>query len=165
MKKRICILGSTGSIGTQALDVIAQHSDLYEAYVLTAYNHADLLIQQARQFNPEAVVIANESLQNGSSEAPSDFAQIETAVKPLVSVKAAQGFFDAGFAVDFSGSKITCSFPESYQFQGSDVSIVVYANAKSISIAGGSAVTLDLSRSSEVAINVTGAASLSTEKT
>src|SRR5574344_41319 len=103
-------------------------------------------------------------LQNGSSEAPSDFAQIETAVKPLVSVKAAQGFFDAGFAVDFSGSKITCSFPESYQFQGSDVSIVVYANAKSISIAGGSAVTLDLSRSSEVAINVTGAASLSTEK-
>ncbi len=61
MKKRICILGSTGSIGTQALDVISQHSDLYEAYVLTAYNNADLLIEQARRFNPEAVVIAKES--------------------------------------------------------------------------------------------------------
>ena len=62
MKKRqIAILGSTGSIGTQALDVISQHSDLYEAYVRTAYNNADLLIEQARRFNPEAVVIAKES--------------------------------------------------------------------------------------------------------
>ncbi|MBR6197164.1 MAG: 1-deoxy-D-xylulose-5-phosphate reductoisomerase [Bacteroidaceae bacterium] len=60
MRKRICILGSTGSIGTQALDVIEQHSDLYEAYVLTAYNNADLIIEQARKYNPEAVVIANE---------------------------------------------------------------------------------------------------------
>ena len=62
MKKKICILGSTGSIGTQALDVIQQHDDLYEAYVLTAYNNADLLIQQARRFQPEAVVIAKEAL-------------------------------------------------------------------------------------------------------
>lgn len=61
MRKRICILGSTGSIGTQALDVIRQHSDLYEAYVLTAYNNTDLLIKQAKEFNPEAVVIAKES--------------------------------------------------------------------------------------------------------
>lgn len=61
MKKKICILGSTGSIGTQALDVIEQHSDLYEAYVLTAYNNATLLIEQARRFMPEAVVIAKES--------------------------------------------------------------------------------------------------------
>lgn len=61
MKKRICILGSTGSIGTQALDVIRQHADLYEAYVLTAYNNAELLIEQAREFNPEAVVIAKET--------------------------------------------------------------------------------------------------------
>ena len=60
MKKKICILGSTGSIGTQALDVIQQHDDLYEAYVLTAYNNADLLIQQARRFHPEAVVIRME---------------------------------------------------------------------------------------------------------
>lgn len=61
MKKKICILGSTGSIGTQALDVIEQHNDLYEAYVLTAYNNATLLIEQARKFMPEAVVIAKES--------------------------------------------------------------------------------------------------------
>lgn len=58
--KRIAILGSTGSIGTQALDVIAQHPDEFEAYVLTAYNNAQLLIEQARRFNPEMVVIANE---------------------------------------------------------------------------------------------------------
>ena len=72
MKKRICILGSTGSIGTQALDVIAQHSDLYEAYVLTAYNNADLLIEQARKFTPEAVVIANENNYGKVKDALSD---------------------------------------------------------------------------------------------
>lgn len=59
--KKICILGSTGSIGTQALEVIEQHPDLYEAYILTAYNNADLVIEQARIFQPEAVVIANEA--------------------------------------------------------------------------------------------------------
>ena len=61
MKRKICILGSTGSIGTQALQVIEEHSDLFEAYVLTAGNNADLLIQQARKFIPCAVVIADES--------------------------------------------------------------------------------------------------------
>ena len=59
--KKICILGSTGSIGTQTLQVIAQHPDLFEAYVLTANTQADLLIQQALQFHPAAVVIADES--------------------------------------------------------------------------------------------------------
>lgn len=60
-KKKICILGSTGSIGSQALDVIEQHSDLYEAYVLTANNSVDKLIEQARKYHPEVVVIANEA--------------------------------------------------------------------------------------------------------
>lgn len=60
MKKQICILGSTGSIGTQALDVIAQHPDLYEVYCLTANNRVAELAQQARRFKPAAVVIANE---------------------------------------------------------------------------------------------------------
>ena len=60
-KKRIAILGSTGSIGTQALQVIAEHPDLFEAEVLTANNRVDLLVAQARQFQPNAVVIANES--------------------------------------------------------------------------------------------------------
>ncbi|WP_315517565.1 1-deoxy-D-xylulose-5-phosphate reductoisomerase [Hoylesella shahii] len=61
MKKQICILGSTGSIGTQALDVIAQHADKYEVYCLTANTRVELLAQQARQFNPAAVVVADES--------------------------------------------------------------------------------------------------------
>jgi 1-deoxy-D-xylulose-5-phosphate reductoisomerase len=60
MKKQICILGSTGSIGTQALDVISQHSDLYEAYCLTANNRVKELAAQARKYHPAAVVIANE---------------------------------------------------------------------------------------------------------
>ncbi len=63
-KKKIAILGSTGSIGTQALEVIAQHSNLYEAYILTANSQADLLIQQAKQFQPAAVVIADEAKYN-----------------------------------------------------------------------------------------------------
>lgn len=60
MKKQICILGSTGSIGTQAMDVIKQHSDRYETYCLTANNRYEMLAEQARQFRPAAVVIANE---------------------------------------------------------------------------------------------------------
>ena len=61
-KQQICILGSTGSIGVQALDVIRQHSDLYEVYCLTANNSVDKLAEQAREFNPAAVVIANADL-------------------------------------------------------------------------------------------------------
>ena len=59
-KKQIAILGSTGSIGTQALEVIAEHADLYEVYCLTANNKVELLAQQAHQFKPAAIVIANE---------------------------------------------------------------------------------------------------------
>ena len=59
-KKHIAILGSTGSIGTQALDVIAEHRDRFEVEVLTAQHNADLLIEQAKQFTPNAVVIRNE---------------------------------------------------------------------------------------------------------
>lgn len=60
-KQQIGILGSTGSIGTQALDVIEQHSDLYEVYCLTANNRVQELAEQARKFHPAAVVIANEA--------------------------------------------------------------------------------------------------------
>lgn len=60
-KQQICILGSTGSIGTQALDVIEQHSDLYEVYCLTAHNRVQELAEQAHKFHPAAVVIANEA--------------------------------------------------------------------------------------------------------
>ena len=61
-RKKICILGSTGSIGTQALQVIEEHPDLYEAYVLTANRRADMLIEQAKKYQPAAVVIADESI-------------------------------------------------------------------------------------------------------
>lgn len=71
-KKQIAILGSTGSIGTQALQVIAEHPDLYEVYALTANNRVELLIEQARQFLPEAVVIANEDKYTQLKEALQD---------------------------------------------------------------------------------------------
>ena len=59
-KRRIAILGSTGSIGRQALDVIRQHMDLFEVELLTANNSSELLISQALEFNPNSVVICNE---------------------------------------------------------------------------------------------------------
>lgn len=72
MKKQIAILGSTGSIGTQALQVIAEHPDLYEAYALTAHSHVELLAEQARRFMPEAVVIANPDKYGELKEALAD---------------------------------------------------------------------------------------------
>ncbi len=71
-KKKIAILGSTGSIGTQALEVIAEHPERYEAYALTANNRVELLIEQARRFVPDAVVIANESKYGQLKEALAD---------------------------------------------------------------------------------------------
>jgi 1-deoxy-D-xylulose-5-phosphate reductoisomerase len=71
-KKQIAILGSTGSIGTQALDVIREHKDLFEVYALTANNNVELLIRQAREFQPEMVVIANEQKYGQLKEALAD---------------------------------------------------------------------------------------------
>lgn len=71
-KKQIAILGSTGSIGTQALEVISDNDTLFEVYALTANNNVDLLIQQARKFAPEMVAIGNENLYNQLKDALSD---------------------------------------------------------------------------------------------
>ena len=60
--KKIAILGSTGSIGTQALDVVRQHPENFQVEVLTAQNNADLLMKQAAEFKPNVVVIGNEDL-------------------------------------------------------------------------------------------------------
>lgn len=68
-KKRIAVIGSTGSIGTQALEVIKENPDQFEVEVLVANSNADLLIQQAIEFKPNAVVIANESQYNTVKEA------------------------------------------------------------------------------------------------
>lgn len=68
-KKHVAILGSTGSIGTQALEVIKSHPDRFEVEVLTAQNNANLLIAQALEFNPNCVVIVNEALYSKVKEA------------------------------------------------------------------------------------------------
>jgi len=68
-KRRLAILGSTGSIGVQALDVVKKHPDTFEIEVLTAQNNADLLISQALEFSPNAVVIGNESAYQRVSDA------------------------------------------------------------------------------------------------
>ncbi|MBQ7423120.1 MAG: 1-deoxy-D-xylulose-5-phosphate reductoisomerase [Prevotella sp.] len=77
MKKQIAILGSTGSIGTQALQVIEEHSDLFEVYCLTANNRVNELAQQARRFNPAAVVIANEQHYDRLKELLADLPDIK----------------------------------------------------------------------------------------
>ncbi len=77
MKKQICILGSTGSIGTQALDVISQHPDRYEAYCLTANNRYEMLAEQARKYRPAAVVIANGQHYEALKELLSDMPDIK----------------------------------------------------------------------------------------
>ena len=93
MKKRqIAILGSTGSIGTQALQVIEEHSDLYEVYCLTANNKAGLLAQQAHQFKPAAVVIANEQRYDELKSLMSDLPD----VKVYAGAKAIDDIVEAG---------------------------------------------------------------------
>jgi 1-deoxy-D-xylulose-5-phosphate reductoisomerase len=83
-KKRIAILGSTGSIGTQTLDVVRSHPDKFEVEVLTAQNNADLLIAQALEFQPNAVVIVNEAHYEKVKEAlvPKDI-KVYAGEKPL----------------------------------------------------------------------------------
>lgn len=76
-RQQICILGSTGSIGTQALDVISQHPDRYEAYALTANSRWQLLAEQARKYRPAAVVIADETCYDKLQEALADLPDIK----------------------------------------------------------------------------------------
>ena len=71
-KKQIAILGSTGSIGCQALEVISEHPDLFEVDVLTANNNSKLLIEQAKKYNPNTVVIADEKKYSMVNTALSD---------------------------------------------------------------------------------------------
>lgn len=72
MKRKLAILGSTGSIGTQALDVVREHPDKFEVYAITANNSLDLLVKQAREFQPEVVVIANEDKYEALKDALAD---------------------------------------------------------------------------------------------
>ena len=72
MRRHIAILGSTGSIGRQTLDVIRQHPDLFEVDLLTANNNSGILIEQALEFNPSSVVICNASKYKEVSDALQD---------------------------------------------------------------------------------------------
>ena len=92
MKKQIAILGSTGSIGTQALEVIREHADLYEVYCLTANNKVELLAEQAHQFKPAAVVIANEQRYDELKRLMSDMSE----VKVYAGAKALDEIVEAG---------------------------------------------------------------------
>ena len=91
-KKQIAILGSTGSIGTQALAVIEEHADLYEAYCLTANNRVEQLAQQAHRFKPAAVVIANEAHYDRLKELMAD----EPDIKVYAGAKAIDEIVEAG---------------------------------------------------------------------
>ena len=92
MKKQIAILGSTGSIGTQALEVIAEHPDLFEVYCLTANNKVEELARQARQFRPAAVIIANEEKYDHLKDLLSDMPDI----KVYAASKAIDDIVEAG---------------------------------------------------------------------
>lgn len=91
-KKQIAILGSTGSIGTQALQVIAEHADLYEVYCLTANNHVEMLAEQAHRFKPAAIVIANEAHYDRLKTLMAD----EPDIKVYAGAEAIDGIVEAG---------------------------------------------------------------------
>ncbi len=91
-KRQIAILGSTGSIGTQALQVIEEHAELYEVYCLTANNQVELLAEQARRFKPAAVVIANEQHYERLCQLLSD----EQDIKVYAGAKALEEIVEAG---------------------------------------------------------------------
>lgn len=131
MKRKICILGSTGSIGTQALEVISHHSDQFEAYVLTAGSNADLLIKQARQFNPCAVVIADETRYDLVSQALSDLPiQVYTGSDALCQVVTMEPIDMVLTAlVGFSGLKPTISAIKSHK-------TIALANKETLVVAG-----------------------------
>lgn len=110
-KKQIAILGSTGSIGTQALDVIRENPDRFEVYALTAHNNVELLANQAREFLPEMLVIANpekyQFLKNALQDLPIKVWAGEDALSEVVEVEPIDIVLTA--MVGYSGLKPTIS--------------------------------------------------------
>ena len=132
MKKQIAILGSTGSIGKQTLEVIAEHPDFFEVYAITAHRSADLLIQQARQFRPEVVVIADESLYKKVSDALSDLPiKVWAGADALCQVVEAEPIHIVVTAmVGFSGLRPTVSAIKAHK-------TIALANKETLVVAGG----------------------------
>jgi len=109
MKKRLAIFGSTGSIGTQALEVIASHPDLFSAEILTAQNNEELLIEQALRFNPNIVVIGDDKKYEKVKEALASTATKVFAGEESLTEAAAIDCYDMMIAaiVGFAGLKPT----------------------------------------------------------
>lgn len=129
--RKIAILGSTGSIGTQALDVVAQHSDRFEIYGLSANNNVELLIEQARRFQPEMVVVANESKLEYLKQALSDLPVKVWGGSDAVSQMAQSGPIDIVLTamVGFSGLKPTIAAIEAGK-------TIALANKETLVVAG-----------------------------
>ena len=129
--KRIAILGATGSIGTQTLDVIREHRDKYEAYALTAGSNSDLLIQQAREFQPEVVVIADESQYEKVNAALSDLPiKVWTGAEALCDVARLQDVDTVVTAmVGFAGLRPTIAAIEAHK-------TIALANKETLVVAG-----------------------------
>jgi 1-deoxy-D-xylulose-5-phosphate reductoisomerase len=131
IRKRIAIYGSTGSIGTQALEVIEAHADLFELEILTAHSNADLLIQQAKRFKPNMVVISDESLYTKVNEALSgDSIKVFAGEKSLIEI-AGSDSYDILLAaiVGFAGLSSTIAAVQ----QGK---VVALANKETLVVAG-----------------------------
>ena len=135
MKRKIAILGSTGSIGTQTLDVIRQHRDMFEVELISARRSADLLVQQAREFDAAHVVICDESLYSKVSQdlAGTD-SKVWAGIDSLCSlVKSDNVDIVVGAMVGFSGLRPTLAALEAGK-------IVALANKETL-VAAGSIVT------------------------
>ena len=138
-KRRIAILGSTGSIGRQALDVVRQHKDLFEVELLTANNSSALLIEQAMEFRPGSVVICNEAKYQEVADAlqPNDV-KVFTGMDSVCSLVGAEDIDIVLTAlVGFSGLRPTISAIKAGK-------IIALANKETL-VAGGS-VVMDLAR-------------------
>ena len=130
-KRRIAILGSTGSIGTQALDVIRQHRDLFEVELISAYRSTELLCTQAREFDANNVVICDESLyQNVSDSLRDTDSKVFAGVESLCGlVKGDNIDIVVGAMVGFSGLRPTLSALEAGK-------VVALANKETLVAAG-----------------------------
>lgn len=131
MRKQLAILGSTGSIGTQTLDVVAEHPDLFEVYTLTANNNVELLIEQAKRFNPDSVVIANEAhyprLQEALKELPIKVYAGDEAIAQIVEVAPIDIVVTA--MVGYAGLKPTIRAIEAHK-------TIALANKETLVVAG-----------------------------
>ena len=130
-KRRIAILGSTGSIGTQTLDVVRQHRDLFKVEMISAGNNAGLLAAQAREFDVNNVVICNEARYEALSEALKDSdSKVWTGVDSLCSLVRGEGVdIVVGAMVGFSGLRPTLAALEAGK-------IVALANKETLVAAG-----------------------------